>query len=151
MKSITYLITSIIAFLFFFSLESQAQISAFNDTMMHNSPKSEYFILDGEKINITGSFLLPNGTLKAFKPISISVAKTMNIPRPTKVSDQPVVLKYKGNCYKFGCQKGEGCSDCKLAWYDRNGDGKVQPRKELRCICSTGDKCRVRVKRIECR
>ena len=106
--------------------------------------------LDIIKVGSTG-LILTRPSMQKFKPISIALAKKVKLPRATKVSSSPVTIKHKGNCYQFGCQQGKECKDCKLFWFDRNKDGKVQPRRELRCGCTVGKQCRVRVRKIDCK
>jgi hypothetical protein len=67
---------------------------------------------------------------------------------------QPLVLKHpkNGKCYAFRCAKPEGCENCGLFWKDLNGDGQINPKKELRCRCQ-GDadlECKVRAREVTC-
>ena len=77
--------------------------------------------------------------------------KKLNLPANVKVSNRPVILRHKGNCYQFACGKSpEGCDNCRLFWKDKNGDSKVQPRRELRCFCKGKKRCRIRVRKLRC-
>ncbi|MEM7659620.1 MAG: hypothetical protein AAF399_26125 [Bacteroidota bacterium] len=89
-------------------------------------------------------------SMSKLKPVSVSAAKKLSVPRSVKTSSTPIVLRRDGKCYEFGCKAGNGCNSCQLVWYDRNGDGKVQPRKELRCVCGQGDQCKIRVRKVPC-
>ncbi|MEM7373313.1 MAG: hypothetical protein AAF587_32105 [Bacteroidota bacterium] len=75
--------------------------------------------------------------------IPYSEAEEMNIPAEAKSTSHPITLKRDGICYTLSC---EG----KLYWLDKNGDGKVQPRKELRCYCSKGKQCAITVTKSRC-
>ncbi|PHN03724.1 hypothetical protein [Flavilitoribacter nigricans] len=82
------------------------------------------------------------------------------IPIPASAADglteipQPLVLQHptNGQCYAFRCAAGTECPDCKLYWKDRNGDGRINPRRELRCRCGENPeaKCRIKVRQIAC-
>jgi len=132
------------------STEVHAQ-KAFNDTMLVFNQKTD-FLMDGieERGFLMKGFILPAKTKSSFRKVPISLAKKIKIPRATRVSRGPITIKHNGACYTFGCEKGSGCTDCKLYWYDRNGDGKVQPRRELRCFCAPKKMCKVRVKKSKC-
>ncbi|MEM6802776.1 MAG: hypothetical protein AAF696_15310 [Bacteroidota bacterium] len=96
------------------------------------------------------AFAGPSGTGKnIFVHISAATIKKMQLPKGVKVSKGPVTLKRNGMCYTFACDK-NNCSDCKLYWKDRNGDGKVQPRRELRCFCAPKKPCKIRVRKSKC-
>lgn len=82
------------------------------------------------------------------------------LPKPNTSSGvteipQPLVVKHpkNGNCYALKCASQSGCSECSLLWKDRNGDGKINPRKELRCRCKADPEkeCRIRAKRVACK
>ena len=82
----------------------------------------------------------PSSTLKKVKLI------------PAKQIKTPYVVKYKGSCYAIGCAKSSSCKECEMYWRDLNGDKKVQPKKELRCICIKGNTaCKITAKRTNCR
>ncbi len=83
-----------------------------------------------------------------FTAIKLSAAKTAKVPVKTKISRTPIMLKHQGKCYVFGCANPKTCS---LVWYDRNGDGKVQPRRELRCMDRQGNSCQIVVKQAKCK
>ncbi len=41
------------------------------------------------------------------------------------------------------------CDDCTLLWFDRNGDGLLQIRRELRAVCkSTLEACDIEIEKI---
>lgn len=123
----------------------------FNDTMLVFNQKAG-FEMEGvaEKGILMKGFSLQPQSRNSMRKIAAPVAKKIKIPRATRVSKGPITIKHNGACYTFGCQKGGTCTDCKLYWYDRNGDGKVQPRRELRCFCSPGKMCKIRVKKSKC-
>ena len=123
---------------------------AFNDTMLVFQVNPG-FLCNNEIIGLMGSsFLLPNATFKQLAPMPISMAKKLGVPRATKTASGPITLTHQGDCYRFGCKQGTGCQGCQLVWYDRNGDGKVQPKRELRCVCAQGDQCKIKVEKVNC-
>lgn len=65
----------------------------------------------------------------------------------------PLYLKRNGKCFKIQCYPTKECKDCAMLWKDRNGDGKVQPRKELRCGCKSSPKatCNMDWAQVQCR
>lgn len=130
-------------------LQLQAQ-NIFNDTILF-SPAD--FIGDFGKIKgAKNGGILPKISAAKLTKISPAQAKKMKVPAPTKSGKGPIVLKFGDNCYQFGCAKGGECSDCRMFWWDRNKDGKVQPRRELRCFCPSGrSKCKIRVRKIPCK
>lgn len=75
--------------------------------------------------------------------------------RQPVVIDQPLILHNPKNdkCYAFRCRPAAGCEDCVLLWKDQNGDGRIQPKKELRCRCK-GDaekECQIRAREVPCK
>lgn len=69
--------------------------------------------------------------------------------RPVRIKGA-LKLEHNGNCYQIGCAKAN-CNKCGLFWWDRNKDGKVQPRKELRCVCKESkSQCELRGREIDC-
>jgi hypothetical protein len=147
MKTKLFLTTCLVAVLMCFSQQTQAQ-RVFNDTMM-----------------VFNNLITWGGDVATFKPgaggiiaagnmspISASLAKKLVLPRAVKTTNRPLVLQHKGNCYQFECDAAAGCGDnCQLAWLDRNGDSKVQPRQELRCVCRSGKVCKIKVAKVSCR
>ena len=132
-----------------FPLQSKAQ-ALVNDTLFAFNQQAEFagelIILKQAKSGFT--FEKGNG---GFKAVSLAYANRMRIPRASKTSIRPVILRHKGICYQFSCNKsGKSCPDCTLHWFDRNQDGKVQPRKELRCFCDVQKPCRIRVRKRPC-
>lgn len=127
------------------SLSAQSQV-AWNDTMMVFKTPLE--LASGGKFLLgeNGPFQLqPQSGMRA---VSASFAQTASIPRAAKTSTGPVILKNQNGCFAFSCDK--SCQSCRLVWYDRNGDGKVQPRRELRCVNAKGKVGRVSVSKVTC-
>lgn len=147
-------ILSVVAFIALFmgiAINAQAQ-RAFNDTMLVFNKDAMFDINDNIKgFNIgmppTLAFNVTPAAKSVFVKVTAVQAKKVSVPRATRISSKPITLKYKGACYQFGCD----CKTCKIAWYDRNGDNKVQPRKELRCLCAKGEKCKIRVEKADCK
>jgi hypothetical protein len=95
------------------------------------------------------AYIIPAATFKTIKAVPTPTAKKLNLPAGVRRVPTPITLTYKGTTYKVGCQKSEGCEKCGMFWYDKNKDKKIQPRQELRCICTEGGKCKVRAKKVE--
>lgn len=150
MKLQTIIIGLFLSLFMIFGSKVQAQ-KIFNDTILVFNEKAD-FLLDGvqEKGLMMKGLALQPQSRSSFKKIAAPVAKKNKIPRATRVTTRPITLKFNGACYTFGCDKSSGCSNCKMFWYDRNGDGKVQPRRELRCFCAPGKRCKIRVKKSKC-
>lgn len=111
-----------------------------------------------KQFDLLGSYNIPKGIQTKFVQVKVdaktgkelSKGKGIALPNVKKL-DGPIVLRRNGNCYKLGCPK-KDCSNCALYWWDKNQDGKVQPKKELRCGCSDSEKaCKMRVKKVECK
>ncbi len=69
---------------------------------------------------------------------------------PVRV-DAPLTLEHDGKCFQIACAKEKNCSTCGLMWWDRNGDGKVQPKRELRCVCKESKtQCEMRGRKKDC-
>ncbi|MEL6651656.1 MAG: hypothetical protein AAFQ87_12720 [Bacteroidota bacterium] len=129
------------------SLSAQSQTAVWNDTMMVFKTPLE--LASG------GKFLLGDQgagfqflKLNAMKAAPSSFVTAASLPRKVKISTGPVILKNQNGCFAFSCDK--SCQSCRLVWYDRNGDGKVQPRKELRCVNAKGKVGRVSVSKVPC-
>jgi len=150
MKLKTIIIASLTVLLTALSTTSQAQV---RDTLIYFKAEPSFEI--GEKVKLPPAqlnqdFIFAPVSRGVFVHISAVTAKKISVPRKVRVSKGPVTLKRNGVCYTFSCDK-SNCSDCKLYWYDRNGDGKVQPRRELRCFCAPKKKlCKIRVRASKC-
>lgn len=80
-------------------------------------------------------------------PASVSAAAANPIP----IND-PIKLKRNGKCYVIRCQEAPGCDKCTLFWKDENGNGKINPKKELRCRCTSDPQkeCKAQAKEVAC-
>ena len=149
MKTKLFLSAAFLTLMMCFSLQSYAQAAKdWNDTMLVFNQPLEF--LTGEELSkqILGSNGLqfkPGATLNT---ISVSKAKKLILPRAVKTSSRPIVLRHNGTCYQFSCDP--ACGTCQLVWLDRNGDGKVQPRRELRCVNAKGKVGKVSVQKVRC-
>lgn len=143
------LVSTAILFAFFLGLNHQTQAQIIDSLPWFKAEARLIGEINFIKSNTT--FIIPGSLAKSLVSVSPSYAKKVQIPRTVRTSSRPITLKYNGNCYQFGCQKGQKCLNCQLHWYDKNRDGKVQPRQELRCGCDKGEQCRIRVRRVECR
>ena len=90
---------------------------------------------------------------KAYKPQVKKKIRKMASRRIVKLKT-PLILKRGDVCVKIGCKAAPGgdCkTDCHLLWKDRNKDGKIQPRKELRCVCKNKGKCGIVARKTKCK
>lgn len=96
----------------------------------------------------TFEFLKPSDA----KRLSIAEAQKLGVPSNTHRVVPTIMRTYKhqnyGMCWRFTC--GANCSRCFILWFDLNGDGKVTPSYELRCINLKGESEPMYVRRIEC-
>lgn len=101
--------------------------------------------------NVVGQFNVPaavlTGSLDVVSRMSSNV-KTQAKQKPMRISS-PLVVKRAGKCYQLGCAN--NCGRCTMVWWDRNGDGKVQAKKELRCACRDSQKqCEIKGRKDSC-
>ncbi len=65
-----------------------------------------------------------------------------------------LILKHPttGKCYEVWCGGGVRCEECAMYWRDKNGDGKINPIKELKCRCEEdrNEICKKYAKRVRC-
>ncbi len=95
-------------------------------------------------------FVVMEASKKNISALPSGVTKKIGVPPAVKKIDKPIILQRGGNCYKVGPSK-NNCESCHLLWYDTNGDGKIQPKRELRCVCNDcPEPCKVRGKRVDC-
>ncbi|GAB5550429.1 MAG: hypothetical protein Sapg2KO_00200 [Saprospiraceae bacterium] len=87
------------------------------------------------------------------KSTSIAITgKKIKIPSGVKLLKGPITIKRGENCYQIGCDRNKDCNNCQMFWKDLNKDRKIQPRKELRCVCpKSGDNCGLRGRKVECK
>lgn len=148
MKSKLLIPSLLILFVLGLMGESSAQIR--DSLFWFKAPSASDF--SGDVSSFKGAFALTDMRTANLKSISAPQAAQLQMPRKVKRIPNNIVLR-KGNlCYRVGCATGNGCSNCNMYWWDRNGDRKIQPRKELRCVCSDGKKkCKVRAQAIKCK
>lgn len=105
-------------------------------------------ILDGK-----GTYTIPNPRMAVAKTQSIQVAsQTISLPSSIKVLNAPLTLKNGDQCIEVYCAQTKECSDCVMLWKDINGDKKIQPRRELRCVCKGGsDNCGIKARPVDCK
>jgi hypothetical protein len=84
---------------------------------------------------------------------SVNIAnQQITLPPKVKELKSPISLRKGNQCLEVYCARTSSCSDCTMLWYDRNGDCKIQPRQELRCVCKAGgDNCGIKARRTECK
>lgn len=118
----------------------------FEDSLLwFNRPGSFIGSIDRTQFTPGGGFTLATPT--TFTPISQSLSPQLKLPKAVKVSSKPITLKKDAKCLTFRCA--QDCNACKLYWWDRNQDGKVQPRRELRCACTREKTCKIQVRQEE--
>lgn len=101
--------------------------------------------------NSTYVFQSMRSAVSTTKSVNIN-NKSISLPTTIKVIKTPVIIKRGKNCYELSCARTKACSNCTMVWKDVNRDRKIQPRKELRCVCAkSGDQCKITAKRVECR
>ena len=151
MKRFACIITSLLAFILLFTANIQAQRSkaVFNDTMLVFNQNPD-IIFDSERLDFFAKPFMINNKLVIFKPVIPGSLGDLQVPKATKTSTKPVVLRHNDQCYLFECVENGECDQCRLVWWDRNGDGNVQPLKELRCVCPGAGKCRIKVTKVHC-
>ena len=140
--------------LFMFS-SNQSNAQSFYDSFpggfnLDNETLNRLFVF--EDMNIKATYIIPKNSKKSIIAIPQDNVTRMGLakaPANVKKINGPIVIKKDGNCYKVGC-KNSGC-DCILLWEDANGDQKIQPRKELRCVClKTNEACQITGKKVSC-
>ncbi len=78
-------------------------------------------------------------------PMSIDWDATYSFAHPAlkkkgniKLLTNPLELRTERLKIQIYSVRAGGCDECMLYWKDENGDGQVQPRKEIRSVCKTG-------------
>ncbi|MEL6732112.1 MAG: hypothetical protein AAFP83_13365 [Bacteroidota bacterium] len=144
MKNSLLLNSLFILFFIGLSLESQAQI---RDSLIFFKAPAD-IIVTGPDLKLSNSFALPD--MRAAQAITKSQAKSLKLPNAVKRLPKVVRLKYGKTCVEMTCD--DNCKNCRMYWWDRNNDGKVQPRRELRCICpASTQRCKIKARRTNCR
>ena len=143
----------VFSLLVFFSLSFTSSHAQIVDTLPFFKVPGKF--LDSKIIDWNSTYILQKASPQASivkKSTSIPVGRSVvKLPRSIKELNTPLKLKGRNGCYLISCQASQNCRDCRLLWKDINRDGKVQPRRELRCVCtSSGGDCRIRAKKIPC-
>ncbi len=90
---------------------------------------------------------------KSLAPPSNQMKKKIDFPVDSKtyqIKRKVTVNTPMGVCYEIS-PGNEDCKQCFLFWNDKNGDKKLQPREELRCICfNCEEPCSVKGKKVLC-
>ncbi|MEL7533227.1 MAG: hypothetical protein AAFN10_18085 [Bacteroidota bacterium] len=154
MKSQIIFSLAFFVFLFSFSSSLKAQKSTnglVDSLLLFKAPLQ---LESGGKVLIGYSemdFVLK--TKSSMKRIPAAYAKKLAVPGNTQMATEPIIIqpfsrKVNDACFRFTCST--SCDDCQLLWFDRNGDGKIQPASEVRCVNSKGKLRLLRAERIEC-
>lgn len=133
--------------LVFSNFQADAQV---DDTLIYfKAPlASDMYSAPREVADLRGDFAITLDNGIKFKPIQPTYAKKVTLPISSKISTSGITLKRNGKCYRFTCANPKLCS---LVWFDKNRDGKVQPRRELRCVDRNGKQCQMVVKLVQCK
>lgn len=101
--------------------------------------------------NTSYNLVSPRSAIQKSSALMIS-SKKIKIPSDIKLLKGPITLKRGKSCYQVGCDRNKECNNCQMFWKDLNRDRKIQPRKELRCVCpKSGDNCSLSARKIECK
>lgn len=98
------------------------------------------------------SFVLLDKSM--MKRIPATFAKRYSLPTDARMATKAMVLKAfvdktNTHCIRFSCVS--NCESCYLVWSDRNGDGKIQPIAELRCMNKAGRQSGLKATRVDCK
>jgi len=147
---IKLLISSLFVLFFLaFTLESHAQVDDTLPPWFKNPTMADILTPQGKIIQ--GPFSLSALSKKSVVQISSGKAKSLQLPASVRVLPAGTTVKKGNTCFQIGCDKKGGCTNCELYWWDRNGDRKIQPRQELRCICPDASKpCKIKGRRTDC-
>ncbi len=97
------------------------------------------------------NYVLSKADIKRASSVDKGLRTKLKIAKSAKKFDGPIIVKKKGVCVKISCSQ-EDCDSCTLLWSDRNKDGNVNPKSELRCVCQKTRKlCGIMGKRIKCK
>lgn len=152
MKKVHYFF-AILFVLSTFSFQANAQIDdSLPPYFKINLLESHLELLDLQNMQWEGTYDFAEAfNIKAIKSVPKTLAKSLKLERNVKKIDGPIILQKGGKCYRVACAPND-CRTCTLFWNDTNRDGKVQPAKEIRCICiKTKQVCTIRGKQIECK
>lgn len=124
---------------FFSSLSAQA---------LFDLEASKSFTGDAD---MEANYVLSKEDIKRGKSLDNRFREKMKIAKDAKKFDGPIIITRKGVCVKIACSQ-KDCDSCTLLWSDRNKDGNINPKKELRCVCKKTRKlCEIQGKKIRCR
>lgn len=102
-------------------------------------------------INASYTLMGQRSAIKAGRNLTIA-GKTSQLPATIKELNTPLILKRGAQCLEVYCARTADCTNCTMLWNDLNGDRRIQPRRELRCVClDRGNNCGVKARRTECR
>lgn len=110
-------------------------------------------ILTPKLLDWNSTFTLQNApqAISKSQPSMVFEGKKLKLPRDIRVLKGPIAIKRGKNCYQIGCETNKSCGNCQMLWKDLNNDRKIQPRKELRCVCAkSGENCGLRGRKVEC-
>jgi len=102
-------------------------------------------------INATYSLVGQRAAIKSNRNLRVA-GKIIPLPKTIRELKSPLILKRGDQCLEVYCAQTKDCSSCSMLWTDLNGDRKIQPRRELRCVCKTGgDNCGIKARRTQCK
>ena len=149
---VSRLVVSLLMTLFLFQVHSYAQI----DDSLPPWFKSPIDIAGFKTFKGADAFDILNR--RQVQAVSASVTQKMAsqkimLPKRLRQLKNPMILKRGGKCYEIKCFNAGNCKDCGMFWMDRNGDNKVQPRREVRCGCPGNPKakCNMDWREVDCK
>ncbi len=106
--------------------------------------------LTGDQDALNASIRVLAGDKILLIDVPASFSKVLKNTNNIKAMPKTFVLKHKSSCYEFKAYS-NNCNNCVILWKDRNGDGKVQPKKELKAVCKeTRKPCNIKVRKVKC-
>ena len=152
MKTIKIAFPLLLCLLFFGLTQVEAQRGSKGDDQFFSNSKyqdgTDLFITND--MDVSKSFSVPVSSKKKVLKPSASVIKVLGLAPATKVLNTPMRVKSGNDCYEIRCSA-NACQGCKMLWKDINKDGKIQPKKEVRCVCvQTKELCKIEGKKVRC-
>lgn len=138
------------AAIFSFVFNNHAQAQIIDSFPWFKAPGN---FLTPKILDLKAVYTLQSPRQSVKKSSSLAIAgKKVALPQNIQELNGPITLKRGGNCYELYCARTKSCGDCALIWKDVNGDKKIQPQRELRCVCkSGGDNCGIKARKVDCK
>ncbi|MFK7923948.1 MAG: hypothetical protein AB8H47_18460 [Bacteroidia bacterium] len=137
----------IVVLLFLGSFTTNNVFAQKKDAMLHFKASPEMFFEAGDLKALKGDFITLADS-KGFANIEVSYARKLQVPSSSQASNGPIYLSNRLKCYKVSGPKGKQGT---IVWWDRNGDLKIQPLLELRCVGPNDAAAKVYVEEVSCK